>query len=206
MKKIFRHTIILLIAIGFSGNFCLAQAKLDSLISATTIKVYENPTTAITVGNQIFEKATEPKTKVNALMLISNAYMSKRENEKSLEYALKTREYLNDISSTRTRINVLNTIGMQHQQLRIYDKAIDYLDEALLMSKKIKNPDSLPSILGYNYTIRGFIYREQMSCDIALNYFDKAIYQFKKVTANSAMIANLSTLCYNKGNCFLQTS
>jgi len=139
-------------------------------------------------------------------MLISNAYLSKRENSKSLEYALKTREYISQISSQKTQINILNTIGMQHQQLRIYDKAIEYLDEALLLSKQIKNPDSLPALLGYNYTIRGFIYREQMSCDIALNYFNKAISQFEKINAKSSMIANLSTIAYNKGNCFLQIS
>src|SRR5690606_41945930 len=64
-----------------------------------------------------------------SLMLISNAYLSKRENEKSLEYALRARDYLPEIVSTISKINVLNTIGMQHQQLRIYDKAIEYLDQ-----------------------------------------------------------------------------
>ncbi len=186
------------------GGSLFAQKKLDSLVNSATSIIFENPDKAISLGLQVYGEATQAKTKIGALMLISNSYLSKRENSKSLEYALMARDHLNEISSIKTRINVLNAIGMQHQQLRIYDKAIDYLDDALLLSKQIKNPDSLPSLLGYNYTIRGFIYREQMSCDIALNYFDKAIVQFKKISGNNAMTANLSTLNYNKGNCFLQ--
>lgn len=183
-----------------------AQKHLDSLVDVTTNKIFEDPDWAIKTGQEILTKANKPKTKIHALMLISNAYLSKRDNTKSLEYALKTRQYLDKISSEKTRITVFNTIGMQHQQLGIYDKAIDYLDEALLRAKKLPESDSLPSLLGYNYTIRGFIYREQMSCQIALNYFNKAIFHFKKISADNSMTANLSTLCYNKGNCFLQIS
>ena len=138
-------------------------------------------------------------------MLISNAYLSKRENEKSLEYALKARDYLPEIVSTISKINVLNTIGMQHQQLRIYDKAIEYLDQALALADKTTQKDSINTLLAYNYAIRGFIYREQMSCNIALNYFDKSIEAYKKAPGTTRY-ANLSTLSYNKGNCLLQIS
>lgn len=203
MKK---RAVIFIVCLSclLNGSVLSAQKKLDSLVNSTTSTIFENPDKAISLGLQVYGEATSPKTKIHALMLVSSSYLSKRENSKSLEYALMARDHLNEISSIKTRINVLNAIGMQHQQLRIYDKAIDYLDDALLLSKQIKNPDSLPSLLGYNYTIRGFIYREQMSCDIALNYFDKAILQFKKISHNNAMTANLSTLNYNKGNCFLQ--
>src|SRR5690606_9959714 len=161
---------------------------------------------AIETGTVVFQKANDPKTKVNALMLISNAYLSKRENEKSLEFALKARDFLPEIESVKTRINVLNTIGMQHQQLRIYDKAIEYLDEALALVETFEQKDSIYTLLGYNYAARGFIYREQMSCDIALNYFDKSIAQYKKGNSNKAKNGNLSTLYYNKGNCFLRAT
>ncbi len=206
MKRILTYKLVLLVTLSFFPSILSAQKDLDSILTLTTNKIFEDPNKAIAIGNDVFSNATKAGTKVNALMLISNAYLSKRENSKSLEYALKTREYLDQLKSKKTQINILNTIGMQHQQLRIYDKAIEYLDEALLLSSQIKNPDSLYSILGYNYTIRGFIYREQMSCDIALTYFDKAIFRFEKISEKSSMKANLSTLTYNKGNCFLQIS
>lgn len=206
MKKILTYKYLLIGILYFFTSSLSAQKDLDSILATTTNKIYEDPNIAIEIGNDVFSNATRAKTKIDALMLISSAYLSKRENSKSLEYALMTREYLSQISSEITRIKILNTIGMQHQQLRIYDKAIEYLDEALLMSKQIKDPDSLPFVLGYNYSIRGFIYREQMSCDIALNYFNKAVFQFEKLSEKGSMTANLSTLTYNKGNCFLQIS
>ena len=206
MKYILTYQFIITVILCFFTSIISAQKNLDSILTITSNEIFENPNKAITIGKDVLSNATQAGTKINALMLISNAYLSKRENAKSLEYALMTRQYLNQLSSQKTQINILNTIGMQHQQLGIYDKAIEYLDEALLLSKQIKNPDSLPSILGYNYTIRGFIYREQMSCDVALTYFDKAIFQFKKISTLNTMKANLSTLTYNKGNCFLQIS
>lgn len=205
MKKRLQHIVF---GVAISCLFCnsvFAQSDLDSIVAVSTIKIYDNPNAAIEIGNNIFEKARNPQTKIKALMLISNAYLSKRENEKSLEYALRARDYLPEIVSTISKINVLNTIGMQHQQLRIYDKAIEYLDQALSLAEKTAQKDSINNLLAYNYAIRGFIYREQMSCDIALNYFDKSIDAYKKGT-DDTRFANLSTLSYNKGNCLLQIS
>lgn len=206
MKRQLQHIVF---SLAISSLFCtiaFAQSDLDSIITVSTIKIYDNPNAAIEIGNSIFEKAANPQTKVKALMLISNAYLSKRENEKSLEYALKARDYLPEIVSTISKINVLNAIGMQHQQLRIYDKAIEYLDEALALADKTTQKDSINTLLAYNYAIRGFIYREQMSCDIALNYFDKSIEAYNKNLDKEKKYANLSTLSYNKGNCLLQIS
>ena len=200
-KKTYWMLVCSLILIGGSG--CYGQEQLDSILDAAGNKIFENPNEAIIIANQILEEATEAETKISAYRLISNAYLSKRDNSKSLEYALKMRDYLDDIKNVKIKMKVLNTIGMQHQQLRIYDKAIEYLDEALLVSKNI-SADSIASLLAYNYAIKGFVYREQMSCEIALNYFNRAINQFKKADKNNLMTANLSTLNYNKGNCFLQ--
>lgn len=183
-----------------------AQKKLDSILAAHRNTIFDAPDRAIEVGNEVYAQATNTQTRINALILVSNAYLSKRDNPKSLEYVLRAKEHLQKIDNPLTRVTVLNRIGMQHQQLRIYDKAIEYLDEALSLAENLPSQDSLPPLLGYNYTIRGFIYREQMSCDIALNYFDKATEQFKKAMDNPAMVANLSTLSYNKGKCFLQLS
>ncbi|HET8803708.1 MAG TPA: tetratricopeptide repeat protein [Aequorivita sp.] len=205
MKGQLQYIVFSLTILGLFCNIAFAQSDLDSIITVSTIKIYDNPNAAIEIGTSTFEKATNPQTKIKALMLISNAYLSKRENEKSLEYALKARDYLPEIVSTISKINVLNTIGMQHQQLRIYDKAIEYLDEALALADKTTQKDSINTLLAYNYAIRGFIYREQMSCDIALNYFDKSMEAYKKGLGETRY-ANLSTLSYNKGNCLLQIS
>src|SRR5690606_15008165 len=91
--------VVLYFLLLLSGMNSVAQKELDSSITASKNKIFEDPNKAISIGNEIYLKATQPETKVNALMLISNAYLSKRDNLKSLEYALKSREFLNEISS-----------------------------------------------------------------------------------------------------------
>ena len=194
----------------FLSIFCsfthsvFGQKDLDSIIQHATIQIYDNPISAINIGKTSFEKANTPDTKARALMLISSAYLSQRENEKALDYALMSGEYLNEVKDQQTKIRILNAIGMQHQQLRIFDKAIEYLDEALQLIKDQPEPNSYSTQLGYNYAIRGFIYRERMNCDIAITYFNRSIDQYQKNISFSTSSANISTMMYNKGNCFLQ--
>lgn len=183
----------------------MAQKELDSIITASTTLLFDQPDQAIEMAQEVLSKATSPETKIRTLTFMSNAYLSKRENSKSLQTALQTLELLKEIDNLQMRVEVLNSIGMQHQQLRMYDKAKDYLDEALVLANTLESPEKISFLLAYNYTIRGFIYREQMNCEIAQNYFDRAISHFK-TSDRSSHIANVSTLYYNKGNCFLQTA
>lgn len=193
--------------------FCLsglisAQENFEVKIKEGNLDVYENPNRAIEIGLELYNNLeTSYETKVNALMLISTAYSSKRNNILALEYANKSLEYLPKINNNIFKINVLNKIGDQYHQLQIYDKSISYLDEALQITQEINQKDSISKLLGYNYAVRGFIYREQMSCDIALTYFNKSLHYFKKyVKIDEIMNANLSIINYNKGNCFLSKS
>ncbi len=65
--------------------------------------------------------------------------------------------------------------------------------------------DSVRTESGRNYIVRGFIYKEKLSCAIAIVFFDRGIIEFKKsksVTDN----ARISIAEYNKGNCYLLLS
>lgn len=199
-----RNSIIFFSIIILIPWHTFGQKDLDSIIDAAIIKVYDNPKKAIEIGSSAFEEASIANTKVSALMLISVGYLSQRENEKALEYALMSKDYLGDVNDVKTTIRILNAIGMQHQQLRIYDKAIEYLNEAWETIKLQPDSEAFSTELAYNYAIRGFIYRERMNCDIALSYFNRSINQYKKNLSQSSSSANISTMMYNKGNCFLQ--
>lgn len=191
------------LAFSFSG---MAQKELDSIIATSTPLLFDQPDRAIELAEEIIDKATTTETKVKAMMFMGNAYLTKRQNSKSLSIALHALDLIRESDAIRAQIEVLNSLGMQHQQLRMYDKAKDYLDEALVLTNTMNSAENLSYLLAYNYTIRGFIYREQMNCEIAQNYFDRAISHFKKADKSLAITANISTLYYNKGNCFLQTT
>lgn len=183
----------------------MAQKEMDSLISASTPLLFDQPDRAIKIAESVLVTSKVPETRIRALTFMSHAYLSKRQNSKSLTITLEALELAEETDSIPLRIEVLNSLGMQHQLLRINDKAKEFLDQALVLTHTVKSETRYASLLAYNYTIRGFIYREQMNCEIAQDYFDRAIAHFKQVEKPSHT-ANISTLYYNKGNCFLQTT
>lgn len=180
------------------------QKEADSSLAFATKQIYENPNKAIEVGMDVFN-SSEATTdiKVRALIVVSTAYSSKREYEKSLEYSLKALDMFPNIENVKLKVNLLNRIGGQYQELNVYDKAINYLDQAYKLIESFPESASKSSSVGFNNLVRGFIYREQMSCDIALNYFDSAIEAYNKVKSQPLTNANLSTAYYNRGNCLL---
>ncbi len=185
-------------------NSSLAQQKVDSILEIANIQIYENPDKAIFLAQEAYNFSdASVKQKVNALLTISTAYSSKRDYKKASEYVERIKELFPKIKNERQQMNILNRIAGHYQELQIYDKAIDYLDESLQLIENYPAQDSVQSLLGYNATLRGFIYREQMNCEIALKYFEKAINAYKQTSEPHIRNANLSICYYNKGNCLL---
>lgn len=207
MNKLIKHTILLVLIVAY---FCLNhkasaqnKAQLDSLIRASTLEIYENPDKAIAAGKAISEDAkNNAKNKIRGLMLVSDGYSSKRDYQKSLEYVLKANQLAVNLNDDLLKIRILYKLAAQYQQLKIYDKAIAFLDESEQLSLAFPVRDSVQFLLGNNYVIRGFIYKEQLNCDIAINFFEKGIKEYKDIDG-SLMNANLSITHYNIGNCYV---
>lgn len=196
------HFILFLGLNFFHTSF--AQKVSDEEYNAAALNVYDNPDKTIEVGIRMFEtNKDKPKKQINALLLISNAYSSKREYEKSLDYALQARDLSKKNNDARSEIAVLNKIAAQYHQLGIYDKALQYLDESDQIIAAFPYQDSVQMVIGNNHGVRGFIYRDQLSCDIAIDYFNRSINQYKKDSRNNKTLANMSVVTYNKGNCFV---
>jgi tetratricopeptide (TPR) repeat protein len=191
-------SILLFTASGFG------QKEIDSLLKKANFELYEHPATAIQIGMRILNnKSTDPENTIEALLLVSTAYSSERNYAKSLEYAVKADKELPKINNDSFKFIVFTRLGVQYQQLKIYDKAHSYLDKAIQVANNTTQEFNRHKLLGFNYAVRGMVYKEQMSCDIAQNYFNKSLYHYSKSPKESINYANLSVIIYNKGNCFL---
>ncbi|MCH2489661.1 MAG: tetratricopeptide repeat protein [Flavobacteriales bacterium] len=182
----------------------IAQSEADSILKKANRLIYENPDEAIKIASTLYNDPAMPvKHKISALLAISTAYSSKRDYEMVSQTINEIDIFFPQIKEEKQKINVLNRIGAQFHDLKIYDKAIEYLDEALLLIDSYQYQDSIQPFLGYNYIVRGFVYRQQMSCEIALTYFDKAIEAYDKTEENDITNGNMSVCYYNKGNCLI---
>lgn len=177
--------------------------KMDSILKVASNEIYINPDNVIKIG-QDFVKNSEDNIEytIKGYKLISDAYSSKRDYKKSLEYLIKASELLDETNDKLLKINIINKTGIQYHQLKVYDKAIQYLDQAEQLIAEYPVKDSIHVELGKNYMIRGFIYKEKLSCAIAIVFIDRGIAEFKKVDKIESA-SKISIAVYNKGNCYL---
>lgn len=174
---------------------------IDSILKASTVKIYDNPNESIDLGLSIFENTDYSiKIRTRALMLVSLAYTSKRDYQKALEYIVKADEFSKDLNNKVLQIQILFRTGILYQQLKIFDKSIDYLEKTEQMALLYPVKDSVGKYLANSYTVKGFIYKDNLNCDIALEFFEKGIREYKKLK-NIEINTNLSIVYYNQGNC-----
>lgn len=189
-------------------NLLFSQSKIDydSIIASGTLDVYENPDRSIKIGKSVYEDySADVKAKVNGLMLISNGYLSKRDYQKSLEYIIIANQLSKRVNDPLMQIKTINKTAAIYQQLKIYDKAIQHLDEAEKLILLYPDKGYISFLMGNNHIVRGFIYREKLNCDIANSFFDKGITEYNKADNTNSKV-NLSIVYYNKGNCYILLS
>jgi tetratricopeptide (TPR) repeat protein len=173
------------------------------LLKIFSTELYKNPDKAIIIATILLEKSNDNvDEKIKAYKLISDAYSAKRDYEKAIGYLTKANELLHLTSNNLLKITISNKTGILYHQLKIFDKATQALDQAeqLILEYPIK--DSIYSPLGKNYIVRGFIYKQKLNPDIAIEFFDKGINELKKVNLNDAN-PGISIAKYNKGNCYI---
>lgn len=206
MFKMFKH-FILYCAVIMSVDIAVAQTpksseEVDSLLSAALKNIYENPDESIALGLAIAENPDYSKRKqIVALKLISSAYTSKRNYQKALEY-IKKASLLSEAHGDQVLdIEILFQIGTLYQQLKIYDKSIESMEKVERLCLLYPIRDSIGLTLANSYIVKGFIYKDNLNCDIALEYFDKGIDEYER-HMSATHTTNLSIIYYNRGNCF----
>lgn len=187
----------------FAETILQEKEKTDSLLRLGTRIAYENPNETIQLGLLVFENENNtPKSRLRGLMLVSLGYTSKRDYQKALKYVIKANEFTTtQLNDPILNIELLTRTGILYQQLKIFDKSIEFLDKSEQACLAYPYKDSVSLLLGNTYLVKGFIYKDNLNCDIALGYFEKGIKEYER-QSGSAQHNNLSIAHYNKGNCY----
>ena len=184
-------------------SFAQVTPEVDSILKQAKLDIYEKPGRVIKIGDSIYNSSKSSiEDKVMGLMLVSDAYSSKRDYQKSLKYFLLANELSKKSNNVALQIKMLTKTGVKYQQMQVYDKAIHFLDESDKLIAANPSADSTNFTKATNYVVKGLIYKDQLNCDIAISYIDKGIAVFKK--ANTIMNQpTLSISYYNRGNCYV---
>ncbi len=190
---------LLMIQTAYSQN----TKRLDSILKVATNEIYINPENVIKLGKIVIKSSEDNiEYKIKGYKIISDGYSSKRDYKMALEYLIKATELLDQSNDKLLKINIINKTGIQYHQLKVYDKAIQYLDQAEQLIAEYPVKDSIHVELGKNLIVRGFIYKEKLSCAIAIAFLDKGIAELKK-SKGEDVASKISIAVYNKGNCYL---
>ena len=206
MKNSYAHGFVCFMlschALIFADDLPVDQQQVDSLLAVTRSYIYENPDKSIDLGLTIYNNTNFSKrSRARSLMLVSLAYTSKRDYQKALEYIVKADEFTKDLGDKVLQIEILFRTGILYQQLKIFDKSIEYLEKTEQQALLYPVRDSVGKYLANSYTVKGFIYKDNLNCDIALEFFDKGIKEYQRLK-NIEVNTNLSIVHYNKGNCY----
>ncbi|MDV7697181.1 tetratricopeptide repeat protein [Chryseobacterium soli] len=177
----------------------------DSLMQKARIEIYDNPDNAINICKTLFKKEKNINNQISILLLISTANIAKRDFDQSLQYIVKAKELALQTNDLKTQIKVLISAAVQYQQMELYSKSLETLNEVETYIAKL--PDEAPekhTESGRSYAIRGMIYKSQSNPEIALEKLLISIRHFEKVTAREGTYANISVVYYNIGYCYLK--
>lgn len=181
----------------------LSQQISDKAIDSAILSTYNDPDKAIETGNKLLENTKlDSKERFEVLILLFGAHSSKREYSKALDYALKAIEVSKKRNDVYSEAKALNKIATIYNVLGIDQKAIQYLDQAEKIISQLPDNDSVKIIYANNHSIRGDIFRDLLSCDIAIEYFNKAFEIYKINEDNPRMVVNTGIMLYNIGSCY----
>ncbi|MCE3076492.1 tetratricopeptide repeat protein [Chryseobacterium gwangjuense] len=202
MKFILKTLSFLLLSFYVSIN--AQRIPDDSLMKKAHAEIYDNPDNAIQIGKNLLKKDNNIDTSIKIYMLLSTANIAKRNFDESLKYILKAKELSQKTSDPKNQLSVLISVAIQYQQMELFSKSLETLNEADLYLAKI--PENSPEKYietARSYAIRGMIYKSQSNSEIALEKFLTSLQNFEKVPLQKTTYSNVSVVYYNIGYCYL---
>lgn len=198
-------TVLKILLLGFLIFQPLYGQKIpsDSLLKKAKAEIYNNPDYTIKIVRGLLKDEKDIDKSIEMYKLLSTANIAKRDYDVSLHYALKAKELAQKTNDVKTQISVLTAIAIQYQQMQLFSKSLETLNEVDEFLKKMPKGDPQKYIeTARTYAVRGMIYKSQTNAEIALDKFLFSIKNFEKANKKSTY-PNMSVVYYNIGYCYL---
>lgn len=205
MKTNYKVKLLLLISFVF---YTLHGQKLDNKnIKQDLLKnIFENPDLVIKNTTLLIKETKNIQDIVGYYIIMSDAYVSKREYSKALTNLEEASILMPKDNSVETQYSLLklnNKIASLYYQMSMYEKAISQIEAYYSKFDILPKVDSITLIKGSTTALKGLIYREKLGCKIALPYFEDALAIYKNINSKASKI-NSSIVYYNYAKCYLE--
>lgn len=196
MKKHFAFIILFLVV------QCFGQEAARSLDKARE-QLYTSPKAAMKTAQAVFKKTSDDQTKISALITIINAEMLLGKAKSAVDHCNEAIALSQKTKNVYQEITVLSMLGNQYQVMMMTENAKKCLDKAENMMNAVKMPDSLQFMKGNLYNIKGIVFRDELNCEFALKYFDKALDVYRQQKNDRFSVTNQALINIQKASCLL---
>ncbi len=196
MRKTLLFLALLMLVLSYGQNN-------KSVLDGARQLIDSRPEKAIQIAENVLHKANNDQTKIVALTIIINAEMFLEKSRDVIDHCNLAIKLARKGKYTYQEIKVLSMLGSHYQTMMLNESAKKYLDKAENMMDSIKLPDSLYYVKGNLYNVKGMVFREELNCEFALKYFDKALDVYQQQTGSRISIINQALINIQKGSCLI---
>ncbi len=192
----------------FSSYLQGQTKKTDSLYNIAIKGLFNEPKKSEEIGKFLYRNANRnPKLKIKSLMLLAQVSSILYEYEKVLSYATEALQISKEQNDHIDQLNIISFLGIYYQNISLKDKAWECQSQAEQLLRKYPLPDSLSYKKGNVYLNRAHLYKEDLDCNYANTYYDKAIKVFQTALPRKySNEINLAVAYTHKGLCKLNSN
>ena len=204
MKRIIFLFVLLLSVFSYSQDI----EAYNKIYYKTYVETSQTDFNAATkVADSLFSVAETPLLKTRSLMLSASLYKQSGDVKKSIEYALRSGEIIQETDNYNWQSKVYGFLATEYRRLKLYDNSKRYMEKAFEVSKKIKEPKAANNVKGLMKQEKAYYEIEQKNykkaiADIneAQKYFELAEANLDFFTANNQQLLGLSNFKLNDFN------
>lgn len=203
-KRIVIFLLFLFLQLAGSNAFAQKKTAGDSLLSKASRLFYNDPKQSVQLALKAYDlSAGNNSLQISALITVSNAYFALKNSNEAKKYAFKALRLSMEVKDYINQIKVYGMLGNHYQVLKMNDKARTYLRAAEEVMDNHPLPEDMRFLKGNIFAIKGNSYKDDLDCDFAITYFDKAIFEFTHTGFKPAG-RNLKLVQVQKGFCLLE--
>jgi len=178
-----------------------AQTTENNQLKLATDLLFSNPEKSAKISEKAFAEAKNYNDKIKALSKLVNAQMVLGDISQVINNCVKGISLSNEKNDTINQIRFLSMLGNQYQQLNMNNDAKKNLDEAENLINTIDLPKDLLFIKGNVYNVKGIVFKNELNCEFAVKYFDKALDVYNKLPSRDVITTNKLLIDIQKAVC-----
>ena len=178
-----------------------AQTTENKQSERATDLLFTNPEKSAKISEKAFVEAKNYNDKITALSKLVNAQMILGDINQVINNSSQGIKLSKEKNDTINQIRFLSMLGNQYQQLNMNTDAKKNLDEAENLINTVHLPQNLLFITGNVYNVKGIVFKNELNCEFAVKYFNKALEVYNKLPYEEVVVVNKLLIDIQKAVC-----